>query len=254
MLCAACVLRRAACVRDRALTTGLRRYGLAAWDVLGRAKEFVRRDSLWTEKLDQPFLRATGLRWTGPGVFFLLLHADLTESGKMASFTDARMGQRMEYTSEPVDFMDSFAAPLLFFYKPHLEAFLDLPRMEAEQSRRARTSAPVLQAFARRGVVRAAMRAKIFRVEGPEKTRLASGETRVAHYAPAEQFYAKMRKMYHGPRKSQVSSVTPALQRVWAGTGKYVVARECDHLARTYENRGPEPWEARGPSRECEAL
>ena len=28
-----------------------RRYGLAVWDVLGRAKEFVKRDSLWTEKL-----------------------------------------------------------------------------------------------------------------------------------------------------------------------------------------------------------
>ena len=243
------------CVSVRALLLKLfaddawaRRYGLAVWDVLGRAKEFVRRDSLWTEKLSENFLRATALRWTGPGVFFLLVPGEQTVTGKLWNFTTLKMKRRAEYTSDPIDFMDSVEMPVLFFYRPHLEAFLDLPAMEAEQYLRSKAGAPVLQAYARRRFVRSMMRVQLFRVERGEKTRLASGETRVAHHAPAELFYQKMRKVLYGPKRAPASSVTPALYRVHPQTGKYVVARECDALVHAYENRGPEPWESLVPA------
>ena len=128
--------------------------------------------------------------------------------------------------------------------KPHLEAFLNLLAIEAKQYRRLKTSVPLLQACARRRFVRSAMQVQLFRVEGAEKTRLASGETRISHYVPAELFYQKMLKLLYRPRRPPALSVTPVLYRVHAETGKHVVARDCYALASTHENRGPEHWEA----------
>ena len=48
------------------------------WDVLGRAKEFIKHGSVWTEKLSEPFLLATALLWMGPGVFFVLVLEEQT--------------------------------------------------------------------------------------------------------------------------------------------------------------------------------